>query len=204
MNGIQEVSGSIPLISTKKHRNLCCGVFLSRRSSALILKTVQNSMQAPTEVCRGFQRVKKVCDFFTRFKKRHIFCENKFSRKISLRSSKRLINQAFLMAINLITSGALFLAAARSRRGSDMPPACHSLLPRRRFATPRAPLLLYYFALQHSFLTVCKPRQKSVGAFCILSGNLLRPGTALSPAALKGGCRICSLADGNRKEGRIT
>ena len=27
------------------------------------------------------------------------------------------------------------LAAARSRRGSDMPPACHSL-PRRRFATP--------------------------------------------------------------------
>ena len=26
------------------------------------------------------------------------------------------------------------LAAARSRRGSDMPPACHSL-PRRRFAT---------------------------------------------------------------------
>ena len=30
------------------------------------------------------------------------------------------------------------LAAARSRRGSDMPPACHSL-PRRRFATPQAP-----------------------------------------------------------------
>ena len=53
LNGIQEVSGSIPLISTKKHRNLCCGVFLSRRSSALILKTVQNSTQAPTEVCRG-------------------------------------------------------------------------------------------------------------------------------------------------------
>ena len=27
------------------------------------------------------------------------------------------------------------LAAARSRSGSDMPPACHSL-PSRRFATP--------------------------------------------------------------------
>ena len=35
-----------------------------------------------------------------------IFCENTFSRKISLRSSKSLINQAFLMAINPITSGA--------------------------------------------------------------------------------------------------
>jgi len=58
-HGIQEVSGSIPLISTKKHRNLCCGVFLSRRSSALILKTVQNSTQAPTEVCRGFLHIKR-------------------------------------------------------------------------------------------------------------------------------------------------
>ena len=36
-----------------------------------------------------------------------------------------------------------FLAAARSRRGSDMPPACHSL-PRRRCATPQAPPLLSY------------------------------------------------------------
>ena len=35
------------------------------------------------------------------------------------------------------------LAAARSRRGSDIPPACHSL-PRRRCATPQAPPLLYY------------------------------------------------------------
>jgi len=33
------------------------------------------------------------------------------------------------------------LAAARSRRGSDMPPACHSL-PRRRFATPRGKPLI--------------------------------------------------------------
>ena len=41
------------------HRNLCCGVFLSRRSSALILKTVQNSTQAPTEVCRGFLHIKR-------------------------------------------------------------------------------------------------------------------------------------------------
>ena len=55
----------------------------------------------------SFQRVKKVCDFFARFKKRHIFCENKFSRKISLRSSKSLMNQAFLMAIIRLRAGPL-------------------------------------------------------------------------------------------------
>ena len=43
---------------------------------------------------------------FCTLQKRHIFCENRFSRKISLRSSKSLINQAFLMAINPISSGA--------------------------------------------------------------------------------------------------
>ena len=32
LNGIQEVSGSIPLISTKKHRNLCCGVSGCRKT----------------------------------------------------------------------------------------------------------------------------------------------------------------------------
>ena len=49
-----------------------------------------------------------------------------------------------------------FLAAARSRCGSDMPPACHSL-PQRRFATPRAPPRLYCRRLKHSFLTVSYP-----------------------------------------------
>ena len=41
--------------------------------------------------------VKKVRDFFA-LQKRHIFCKNKFSQKISLRSSKsliKLINQFF-------------------------------------------------------------------------------------------------------------
>ena len=41
-----------------------------------------------------------------------------------------------------IESDGAFLAAARSRLGSDVPPAHHSL-PRRRFATPRTPLRLY-------------------------------------------------------------
>ena len=50
------------------------------------------------------QRVKKVRDFFARYK-RHIFCENKFSRKISLRSSKSLMAQAFLMAIIQLEAG---------------------------------------------------------------------------------------------------
>ena len=47
------------------------------------------------------------------------------------------------------------LAAARSRRGSDMPPACHSL-PRRRFATLKGAALrgkglglAYYNASHH-------------------------------------------------------
>ena len=66
----------------------------------------QTTLKEPESSDFGSQRVKKVCDFFARFKKRHIFCENKFSRKISLRSSKSLINQAFLMAINPISSGA--------------------------------------------------------------------------------------------------
>ena len=47
----------------------------------------------------------------------------------------------------LLDSRRVFLAAARSRRGSDMPPACHSL-PRRRFAAPRAPPLLYQRTIQ--------------------------------------------------------
>ena len=49
----------------------------------------------------------------------------------------------------------LGLAEARSRCGSDMPPACHSL-PQRRFATPRAPPRLYCRQQKHSFLTVSK------------------------------------------------
>ena len=50
---------------------------------------------------------------------------------------KSLKFQAFLRRV-IVTRGGSFLAEARSRCGSDMPPACHSL-PQRRFATPRAP-----------------------------------------------------------------
>ena len=56
--------------------------------------------------------------------------------KIQLRP-KVLIHQAFLRRFIQFEAG-LFLAAARSRHGSDMPPACHSL-PCRRFATLKLP-----------------------------------------------------------------
>ena len=65
---------------------------------------------------------------------------------------KSLKNQAFWRRI-IVTRGGPFLAAARSRCGSDMPPACHSL-PQRRFATPRAPLPLCCRRQMYSFLTV--------------------------------------------------
>ena len=51
------------------------------------------------------QRVKKVADFFDTLQKRHIFCEAQASQKISLRSSKSLIAQAFLMAIIQLEAG---------------------------------------------------------------------------------------------------
>ena len=51
------------------------------------------------------QRIKKSPTFFIRFKTRHIFCENSFSQKTSLCSSKSLIPQAFLMAIYPIRGG---------------------------------------------------------------------------------------------------
>ena len=52
-----------------------------------------------------FSVSKKSMAFLTRFKTRHIFRENSFSQKISLRSSKSLTNQAFLMAIYPIRGG---------------------------------------------------------------------------------------------------
>jgi len=53
----------------------------------------------------AFQRIKKVTDFFDALQIRHIFCEAYASRKISLRSSKSLIAQAFLMAIIQLEAG---------------------------------------------------------------------------------------------------
>ena len=65
------------------------------------------------------QRVKKVRDFFARYK-RHIFYKNKFSRKISLRSSKSLMAQAFLMAIIQLEAGLFSL-----RLGHGAALTCH-------------------------------------------------------------------------------
>ena len=66
--------------------------------------------------------------------------------KILLRP-KALIHQGFLRRFIQFEAG-LFLAAARSRHGSDMPPACHSL-PCRRFATLKLPCCSVFFTLQH-------------------------------------------------------
>ena len=53
----------------------------------------------------AFRSVSKKPMAFLHASKRHIFCENKFSRKISLRSSKSLMAQAFLMAIIQLEAG---------------------------------------------------------------------------------------------------
>ena len=64
------------------------------------------------------------------------------------------------------TRGGSFLAAARSRHGSDVPPARHSL-PWRRFATPRAPPRLCYLSFFGGFLTASKrSRLKNLLLFC--------------------------------------
>ena len=75
------------------------------------------------------QRVKKVRDFFARYK-RHIFYENKFSRKISLRSSKSLMAQAFLMAIIQLEAGLFSL-----RLGHGAALICHRHIIHYRTAT---------------------------------------------------------------------
>ena len=88
------------------------------------------------------------------------FKENGFPRRFAPRNDSGCLGRLFLFPSALdstletpfpsVRTGDC-LAAARSRRGSDMPPACHSL-PRRRFATlkgaalrgktsPLAPLL---------------------------------------------------------------
>jgi len=41
----------------------------------------QTTLKEPESSDFGSQRVKKVCDFFARFKKRHIFCEKSFHEK---------------------------------------------------------------------------------------------------------------------------
>ena len=78
------------------------------------------------------QLVKKVFDFFDRAYPPGILK----AFKMPLRP-KALMHQAFLRRFIQFEAG-LFLAAARSRHGSDMPPACHSL-PCRRFATLKLP-----------------------------------------------------------------
>ena len=118
-------------------------------------------------VCVSFQRVKKVFDFFARFKKRHIFCENRFSRKISLRSSKSLINQAFLMAINPISSGAFFSLQLGHAAALTCPR--HVIHYRAAASLPlELPCCSIIFLLQHSFSTAwgeqCSPLRFCFGA----------------------------------------
>lgn len=96
------------------------------------------------------QRVKKVRDFFARYK-RHIFYENKFSRKISLRSSKSLMAQAFLMAIIQLEAGLFSL-----RLGHGAALTCHRHVIHSRAAASlplKLPCCSIIFHLQYSFST---------------------------------------------------
>ena len=104
--------------------------------------------------------------------------------KMLLRS-KSLIFQAFLRRVIVLRDGP-FLAAARSRCGSDMPPACHSL-PQRRFATSRALPLLYFRRMKHGFLTVsyiiCSCRGTCPFRPCGFSGGPGSPGRPGGPGS---------------------
>ena len=94
------------------------------------------------------QRVKKVRDFFARYK-RHIFCENKFSRKISLRSSKSLMAQAFLMAIIQLEAGLFSL-----RLGHGAALTCHRHVIHSHAAASlplKLPCCAVVFNRQHGF-----------------------------------------------------
>ena len=122
------------------------------------------------------QRVKKVRDFFARYK-RHIFYENKFSRKISLRSSKSLMAQAFLMAIIQLEAGLFSL-----RLGHGAALTCHRHVIHSRAAASlplKLPRCAVVFTQQHRFFDSLKQRmlsrasvvsacQKSRWLFCTL------------------------------------
>ena len=85
---------------------------------------------------------------------------------------KSLISQAFQTAVTCIRGGP-FLPAVRSHRGSDVPPARHSL-PRRRSATPRAPLLPGQLAWFPCILTVLTAPRLAARGGCLLDFALLR------------------------------
>ena len=110
--------------------------------------------EASSQTGRGNPRL------FTPCKKDCCFKENGFPRRFAPRNDSGCLGRLFLFPsapdstletpFPSVRTGDC-LAAARSRRGPDMPPACHSL-PRRRFATlveaalrgktsPLAPLL---------------------------------------------------------------
>ncbi len=107
---------------------------------------------------------------------RHIFCENKFSRKISLRSSKSLMAQAFLMAIIQLEASLFSL-----RLGHGAALTCHRHVIHSRAAASlplKLPRCAVVFTQQHRFLTVSKERRfKSALSFflafaCISSVHL--------------------------------
>ncbi len=99
---------------------------------------------------RLFSACQKSLCLFCTLQKRHIFCENRFSRKISLRSSKSLINQAFLMAINPISSGAFF--SLRLGHAAALTCPRHVIHYRAAASLPlELPCCSIIFLLQHSF-----------------------------------------------------
>ncbi len=114
-----------------------------------------------TKVCTLFSACQKSRGLFCTLQIRHIFCENKFSRKISLCSSKSLIAQAFLMAIIQLEAGLFSL-----RLGHGAALTCHRHVIHSRAAASlplKLPRCAVIFPQQHRFFDRLRRecRQKS-------------------------------------------
>ena len=104
------------------------------------------------------QRIKKATGVFDTLHKRHIFCENKFSRKISLRSSKSPY-RTFLMAIIQLEVGLFSL-----RLGHGAALTCHRHVIHSRAAASlplKLPRCADIFPQQHSFFDSLKKGEKA-------------------------------------------
>ena len=127
-----------------RHRTSAINVQVQSQSAAEKEKSRQDKNPA------GFQRVKKVCDFFDTLQIRHIFCEAYASRKISLRSSKSPY-RTFLMAIIQLEAGLFSL-----RLGHGAALTCHRHVIHSRAAASlplKLPRCAVIFPRQQGFLT---------------------------------------------------
>ena len=103
---------------------------------------------------------------FLHAEKCHIFCEACASRKISLRSSKSLIAQAFLMAIIQFEEG---LFSLRLGHGAALTCPRHVIHSRAAASLPlKLPRCAVIFPQQHGFFDSLSNKHPTRGACCYL------------------------------------